>query len=96
MSDYIADAINKHIAAITDKPVAVYWTGDVPVLGEPTRYGILVDGDDTDFYVLDDRAFLTLYEDRDRNTRDEIDTVRSYNRLAELIVDVVPVPEEDA
>jgi hypothetical protein len=95
MSDYTAHCINDCIAALTDKPLSVYWDGEIVNTANPARYNVLADEQDTDFYVIDDRAFLTLYESKDRNHVDEIDTLRNYAKLAELIVDVVPIPMEE-
>lgn len=98
MSEYIAETVNSYIARLTDSPVRIEWDGAVVTREDPAHFSVLVYGEPTPFYVVDHPTGLSLYEERGPyHPVHEIDSVRSYVKLAELIADVVPVEQgEDA
>lgn len=89
MFDNAIKDINAAIAARTGEPITVEWDGGIVTREDRPHFDVFFDGDDTPFYVLEYPATLGLYESRGRHHRDEIDIVRSYDKLAERIVEAV-------
>ncbi|MEN9936015.1 MAG: hypothetical protein RLZZ387_2594 [Chloroflexota bacterium] len=94
MSDYIQDTVNGYLARITDAPIRIEWDGQPVSRDDPAHFNVHVYGEPTSFYAVDYPTGLSLFEGHGpHNCVDEIDTVRSYVKLAELIAEVVPVEQ---
>lgn len=98
MADHIANRINAHLAALSDKPVTVAWDGAIITREEPAAFHVYADGEETNYVVIDHPRGLALHFDNGRfGFFDEVDTVATYDQLAKLLLEEVTVPEgEDA